>query len=165
VSDERHDEIAARLRAEARATAPERLRADVMLLVRAEPRPRRIGPRSRRPWRPLGAVAAVACVLAALVVGLSHGAGGSPEASLTGAGGGATSAGASRAPELSGAKAVPGATERALTLHRTNGGTTKYTPIVPSAAARAIRFRAGQLPWGLRQALESLPLGRGRGAH
>jgi len=165
VSDDRHDEIAARLRAEAGATAPERLRADVMLRVRAEPRSRRIRPRARRPWRPLGAVAAVACVLAALVVGLSHGAGGSPEASLTGAGGGATSAGAVRAPQVSGAKAAPGATEHALALPRTNSGTTKYTPIVPSAAAQAIRFREAQLPRGLRQALESLLLDHGRGAH
>jgi negative regulator of sigma E activity len=164
VSDERHDEIAARLRAEAGATAPERLRADVMLRVRAEPRPRRIRPRSRRPWRPLGAVAAVACVLAALVVGLSHAAGGSPEASLT-AGGGTTSAGAGRAPQLSGTKAAPGATERALPQVHTNGGAMKYTPIVPSAAAQAIRLRAAELPRGLRQALESLMPGHGRGAH
>ena len=41
-----HDDIATRLRREAPATAPERLRADVMLRVRAEPRPQRI--RSRR---------------------------------------------------------------------------------------------------------------------
>jgi hypothetical protein len=71
VSDERHEEIAARLRAEAGARAPERLQADVMLRVRAEPRPRRIRQR-RRSWRPLGSLAAAACVLAALVLGLSH---------------------------------------------------------------------------------------------
>ncbi len=71
MSDERHDEIAARLRDEAGARAPERLRADVMLRVRAEPRPRRIRHR-RQYWRPLASLAAAACVLAALVVGLSH---------------------------------------------------------------------------------------------
>ncbi|MGZ4299739.1 MAG: hypothetical protein ACXVVK_22110, partial [Solirubrobacteraceae bacterium] len=71
MSDERHEEIAARLRAEAGARAPERLQADVMLRVRAEPRPRRIRQR-RASWRPLGSLAAAACVLAALVFGLSH---------------------------------------------------------------------------------------------
>jgi hypothetical protein len=71
VSEERHEEIAARLRAEAGARAPERLQADVMLRVRAEPRPRRIRQR-RVSWRPLGSLAAAACVLAALVFGLSH---------------------------------------------------------------------------------------------
>ena len=44
VSHNGNDDIAARLRDEASATAPERLRADVMLRVRAEPRPQRIRP-------------------------------------------------------------------------------------------------------------------------
>jgi len=59
VTDDRHDEIAARLRQEGAARAPERLCADVMLQVRAEPRPRRIRPR-RSYWRPLGSLAAAA---------------------------------------------------------------------------------------------------------
>jgi hypothetical protein len=92
VSDERHEEIAARLRAEAGARAPERLQADVMLRVRAEPRPRRIRQR-RASSRPLGSLAAAACVLAALVFGLSH-------VNLSGGGeasGGGSSASAERA--------------------------------------------------------------------
>jgi hypothetical protein len=95
MSDDRHDEIAARLRAEAGARAPERLQADVMLRVHAEPRPRRI--RRRRPsWQPLGSLAAAACVLAALVFGISH-------LSLSGGGsasegGGATFSAAERQP-------------------------------------------------------------------
>ncbi len=71
MSDDRHNEIAARLRDEGAARAPERLRADVMLQVRAEPRPRRIRPR-RSYWRPLGSLAAAACLLAALVVGVNR---------------------------------------------------------------------------------------------
>jgi negative regulator of sigma E activity len=76
VTDDRHNEIAARLRDEGAARAPERLRADVMLQVRAEPRPRRIRPR-RTYWRPLGSLAAAACLLAALVVGVNRMDGGS----------------------------------------------------------------------------------------
>jgi len=57
VTDDRHDEIARRLREEGAASAPDRLRADVMVQVRAEPRPRRIRPR-RSYWRPLGSLAA-----------------------------------------------------------------------------------------------------------
>ena len=70
MTDERHEEIAARLREEAAARAPERLRADVMLQVRAEPRPRRIRPR-RTSWRPLGGLAAAACLVAAAAFGVS----------------------------------------------------------------------------------------------
>ena len=66
-----HDDIAARLRDEASATAPERLRADVMVRVRAEPRPQRIRPR-RNFGRSFAAVAAAACILGAMVFGLSR---------------------------------------------------------------------------------------------
>ncbi len=86
-----HEDIATRLRREASAAAPERLRADVMLRVRAEPRPQRIRPR-RSFGRSLATVAAAACILAALVFGMSRvdfGGGGS----VSGAGGGETAAG------------------------------------------------------------------------
>jgi hypothetical protein len=67
-----HDDIAARLRDEASATAPERLQADVMLRVRAEPRPQRIRPRRRSFGRSFATVAAAACILGAMVLGLSR---------------------------------------------------------------------------------------------
>ena len=67
-----HDDMAARLRDEASATAPERLRADVMLRVRAEPRPQRIRPRRRGFGRSFATVAAAACILGAMVFGLSR---------------------------------------------------------------------------------------------
>jgi negative regulator of sigma E activity len=128
VSDERHDEIAARLRDEAGAQAPERLRADVMLRVRAEPRPRRIRPR-RRPWSSLGTIAAAACVLAALVFGLSHVnlAGGGSAAS--GGGSAAASAGA----ELHSAGAVGG------------GATRTARPATAPGAAQATGSDAGRV--------------------
>jgi hypothetical protein len=66
-----HDDIAKRLRDEASATAPERLRADIMLRVRAEPRPQRIRPR-RSFGRSFATVAAAACILGAMVFGLSR---------------------------------------------------------------------------------------------
>jgi negative regulator of sigma E activity len=66
-----HDDIAARLRDEASAAAPERLRADVMLRVRAEPRPQRIRP-TRSFGRSFAAVAVAACILGAMVFGLSR---------------------------------------------------------------------------------------------
>jgi negative regulator of sigma E activity len=72
VTDDRHDEIAARLREEGAARAPERLRADVMLQVRAEPRPRRIRPRRRSYRRPLGSLAAAACIVAAATFGVTQ---------------------------------------------------------------------------------------------
>ncbi|MGH8861140.1 MAG: hypothetical protein ACRDVG_07870, partial [Jatrophihabitantaceae bacterium] len=67
-----HDDIAARLRDEASASAPDRLRADVMLRVRAEPRPQRIRPRRRSFGRSFATVAAAACILVAMVLGLSR---------------------------------------------------------------------------------------------
>jgi hypothetical protein len=96
VSRNGHDDIATRLRREASAAAPERLRADVMLRVRAEPRPQRIRPR-RSFGRSLATVAAAACILGALVFGLSRVdfGGGS---SGSGAGGGLTAAGEKLAP-------------------------------------------------------------------
>lgn len=66
------DDIAARLRDEASATAPERLQADVMLRVRAEPRPQRIRPRRRSFGRSFATVATAACILGAMVLGLSR---------------------------------------------------------------------------------------------
>ncbi len=71
MTGDRHDEIARRLREEGAARAPDRLRADVMLQVRAEPRPRRIRPR-RSYWRPLGSLAAAACLVAAAAFGVTR---------------------------------------------------------------------------------------------
>ena len=88
MSQNGHDDIAARLRDEASAAAPERLRADVMLRVRAEPRPQRIRP-TRSFGRSFAAVAVAACILGAMVFGLSRvDFGGSGSAS----GGGSTAA-------------------------------------------------------------------------
>jgi anti-sigma factor RsiW len=170
VSDERHDEIAARLRSEAGARAPERLRADVMLRVRAEPRARRIRPRRRQMWRPLGAVAAIACVLAALVVGLGHGVQGSGSQ----ASGGGTSAAA--AAELGRALApqrnpAPNDIAGGASSH----GATAFPQLAPNATkatrgfdlseTHSATFQGASLPPRLRQALESLILDRGHGAH
>jgi negative regulator of sigma E activity len=102
VSHNGHDDIATRLRREASATAPERLRADVMLRVRAEPRPQRIRPR-RRFGRSFATVAAAACVLGALVFGASRVDFGGSSSSSGGAGGGSAAAEQSRAPALLGA--------------------------------------------------------------
>ena len=85
-----HDDMAARLRDEASATAPDRLRADVMLRVRAEPRPQRIRPRRRGFGRSFATVAAAACILGAMVFGLSRVDFGGGTAS---GGGGSTAAG------------------------------------------------------------------------
>jgi hypothetical protein len=94
VSQSGHDDIAARLRREASAAAPDRLRADVMVRVRAEPRPQRIRPR-RSLGRSFATVAAAACILGALVVGASHvDFGGSSSSS---GGGGSAAAGQTRA--------------------------------------------------------------------
>jgi negative regulator of sigma E activity len=165
VSDERHDEIAARLRSEAGARAPERLRADVMLRVRAEPRPRRIRPRRRQMWRPLGAVAAIACVLAALVVGLGHGVQGSGSQ----ASGGATSAGAGAehgaalGPPLS---AAGQASDGAKAVRQPAPFTATGTPLGYGLSnTYSAEFQRANLPPRLSRALESLILDRGRGAH
>src|SRR6185312_5575560 len=93
---ENHDDIAARLRDEASATAPERLRDDVMLRVRAEPRPQRLRPRRRSFGRPFATAAAAACIRGAVVCGLGRadlgGASGSSGAGATGAPGTAADA-------------------------------------------------------------------------
>ncbi len=100
-------DITTRLRREASATAPERLRADVMQRVHAEPRPQRIRPR-RSFGRSFAAVAAAACILGALVFGMSRvDFGGSSSSS---GGGGSAAAGKSLAPAGQGAekKTAPG---------------------------------------------------------
>lgn len=166
MSGERHDEIAARLRAEAGAKAPERLRADVMLQVRAEPRPRRIRPRGRRSWRPLGAVAAVACVLAALVVGIGHGVQSSSGGGSASAVAGATFAPTQRTPSSAGAGAAksPAVSQAAGTsISPESLGTAERLTTTPAFTLG--RWRAANLPPRLRRALESLLLDRGRGGH
>jgi len=180
VTDERHEEIAARLRAEAGARAPERLRADVMLRVRAEPRPRRIRQR-RVAWRPLGGLAAAACVLAALVFGISH---------VNLSGGGQASAGASSASaeQRAAPQGVAGgaAGGGAVPLPLSSGvhGSSPQRFAAPGTAAYAqklLRFRAfvKDVPRPLRAAVlgrlalaSSLPkalgllhLHHGRGSH
>ena len=181
MSGERHEDIAARLRAEAGARAPERLQADVMLRVRAEPRPRRI--RQRRPmWRPLGSLAAAACVLAALVFGLSH-------VNLSGGGQaseGASSASAERAAAPQGvgggsAVAGGGAVGSLPAPNALNGRAVPHQDAATAAAQRALEFKAAEelAPGPLRaavlgrlalssplpKALGALHLHRGRGSH
>ncbi len=179
MSDDRHDEIAARLRAEAGARAPERLQADVMLRVRAEPRPRAI--RRRRPsWRPLGSLAAAACVLAALVFGISH-------LSLSGGGSASEGGGATlRAAELQPAAGAAGRNDLGVPKapygvfarpSRTGLSAAAHTLSdqklleFQAAAARAPRpLRAAVLgrlvlDSSLPKALGPLHLDRGRGSH
>jgi hypothetical protein len=179
VSDDRHDEIAARLRAEAGARAPERLQADVMLRVRAEPRPRRIR-RRRTYWRPLGSLAAAACLLAALVFGISHlslsgggSASGGASAGETfrqaaaGAGGGAlglsASKGSAPGPANSPLHAAPalGPTSANGPALRSQGHALAY---VPKPLRYAIAGRLA-LESALPKALGTLDLHRGRGSH
>ncbi len=141
MSDERHDEIAARLRDEAGAQAPERLRADVMLRVRAEPRPRRIRPR-RRSWSSLGTIAAAACVLAALVFGLSH-------VNLTGGGSDASGGGTS-------ANAVAGAALESSGAGGAGPKRSKAPEPVPGAAQTTGSHKLGYLSdsWARRKRLD-----------
>jgi negative regulator of sigma E activity len=175
VTDERHDDIAARLRDEAGARAPERLRADVMLHVRAEPRPRRIRPR-RQYWRPLGSLAAAACVLAALVFGLSH---------LKVSGSGSESAGATSAAAAGAGGGVLG--PKAAAQGSTGHGSAAAPERVPAPSAvhattstgQALRLQASRIPRPLRwaiygrlalppplpMALGTLDLHRGHGSH
>jgi negative regulator of sigma E activity len=171
VTDERHDDIAARLRDEAGARAPERLRADVMLRVRAEPRPRRIRPR-RQYWRPLGSLAAAACVLAALVFGLSHlkvSSSGSESA-------GATSAAAAGGGVLGANAAHGSATDKAAAPERQPAPNAVHAT---TSTGQALRLRASRIPRPLRwaiygrlalppplpMALGTLDLHRGHGSH
>jgi hypothetical protein len=104
VSHNGHDDIAARLRREAAATAPERLRADVMVRVHAEPRPQRMRPR-RSLGRSFASVAAAACILGALVFGVSRmDLGGSGAGSAAGGG----SVGAEKSAPLGAPALAPG---------------------------------------------------------
>jgi len=116
-----HDDMAARLRDEASATAPERLRADVMLRVRAEPRPQRIRPRRRGFGRSFVTVAAAACILGAMVFGLSRVDFGGGSAS-----GGGSSAAADKAlppaPQASGSLGVQSGQGGAVTPSRLSSG-------------------------------------------
>jgi hypothetical protein len=180
VSDDRHDEIAARLRAEAGARAPERLQADVMLRVRAEPRPRRIR-RRRTYWRPLGSLAAAACLLGAAVLGISH---------LSLSGGGSASGGASGGGEtvVQGAAGAGGASLGVHALERAAPapanspspapaltGTSERPERIPPSQARALalvpmplRYAvAGRLKLdsALPKALGTLDLHRSHGSH
>ena len=176
MTDERHDDIAARLRDEAGARAPERLRADVMLRVRAEPRPRRIRHR-RQLWRPLVSLAAAACVLAALVFGLSHlkvsGSGsesaGSTSAAAAGAGGGVAAAGLNdtHGSTEKQAGAAPQRLAAPSAVHTTTG-TDQALRLQATLVPRPLRwaiFGRLALPPPLPMALGTLDLHRGHGSH
>ncbi len=89
MTEQNHDEIARKLRETGTVPPPERLRAEVMDQVRAEPRLRR----SRRSFlTPALPIAAAAAVLAALVLALSHLGGGSGSSGSAAEGGGASGA-------------------------------------------------------------------------
>jgi len=89
MTEQHHEEIARKLRETGTVPAPERLRAEVMGQVRAEPRVRR----SQRSFlTPALPYAAAAAVLAALVLALSHLGGGSGSSSSAAEGGGASGA-------------------------------------------------------------------------
>jgi hypothetical protein len=162
VSSNGHENIATRLRREASATAPERLRADVMLRVRAEPRPQRIRP--RRSWgRSFATIAAAACVLGALAFGMSRvdfGGG----TSSSGAGGGSAAFERSGAHEALGlsskqpaVQAASGATEKAFSMNADRGDRARAIILsrVPGPLRGAISGRA-QLATPLRHAFGAL---------
>jgi negative regulator of sigma E activity len=167
VTDDRHDEIARRLREEGAARAPDRLRADVMLQVRAEPRPRRIRPR-RSYWRPLGSLAAAACLVAAAAFGVTR-----IDSGSVASGGGATSAAAERlAPALQGpspAQSVSGGSaalprwDKTASLSASGrfNGELRSVP-APLRNAYAHRFA---LAAPLREAFAPLEPRQGRGTH
>jgi hypothetical protein len=140
VTHDGRDDIAARLRREASATAPERLRADVMLRVRAEPRPQRMPPR-RSFGRSLATVAAAACILGALVFGASRVDLGGGSSSSSGGGSLAAGQSAGALPVLGaagqGAKRSMAAPTRADDLHR-----KAFTLAVPGPLRAAIYPRA-----------------------
>ena len=167
MTGDRHDEIARRLREEGAARAPDRLRADVMLQVRAEPRPRRIRPR-RSYWRPLGSLAAAACLVAAAAFGVTRiDSGGA----VSGAGG--TSArGKRRAPDVhtpspaqsasgGGAAVVPG--EKTATPSA-SGHFASDLRSVPAPLRNAYAHRFA-LAAPLRRAFAPLEPSQGRGTH
>lgn len=112
------DDIATRLRREAAASAPERLRADVMVRVHAEPRPQRIRPR-RSFGRSFASLAAAACILGALVFGMSRVDFGE-SGSSSGAGGGSAAAGAGKS------LALPGQTEAGKSADRSVARSPEY---------------------------------------
>ena len=168
MTDDRHEEIARRLREEGAARAPDRLRADVMLQVRAEPRPRRIRPR-RSYWRPVGSLAAAACLVAAAAFGVTRiDSGGGVSAS----GGGATSAaaeahipGALQTPSLqaSGAAATTPPWEKRAIL---SAGAQFQSELrfVPAPLRNAYAHRYA-LAAPLRKAFAPLEPRHGRGTH
>jgi hypothetical protein len=161
VTDDRHDEIAARLREEGAARAPERLRADVMLQVRAEPRPRRIRPRRRSYRRPLGSLAAAACIVAAATFGVTQ---------LDSRGSsGVASAGATREAIAPAAGQSSGSASRSAPHKAPDGAgvefqdETIYGPApLPLRSAWVLR---NSLAAPLRQAFAPLELRQGRGTH
>jgi hypothetical protein len=161
VTDDRHEEIARRLREEGAARAPDRLRADVMLRVRAEPRPRRIRPR-RSYWRPLGSLAAAACLVAAAAFGLTR-----IDSGGAISGGGATSAAAERTPQaalpaLSGAGG--GAFNQPSTTKSVHGATIHFNDEFQSVLRLAYQPRFA-LAAPLRHAFAPLEPHQGRGSH
>ena len=144
-----HDDIAARLRDEASATAPERLRADVMLRVRAEPRPQRIRPR-RSFRRSFATVAVAACVLGAMVFGLSR--------IDFGGGSSSSGAGATAAHELSPSYGVAGGNALSLPAPGTATKRALKPRAAPLGAAtprinQAVRGSARAIPRPLRAAI------------
>jgi hypothetical protein len=104
MSEHEHDEIARRLRETGTVQAPDRLRADVMDQVRAEPRMRL----SRRSFlAPVLPYAAAAAALVVVVLALAHFGGGG--AGSNSAGGGASAPGPERSARKAGAaQAVQG---------------------------------------------------------
>jgi hypothetical protein len=163
VTDDRHDEIARRLREEGAARAPDRLRADVMLQVRAEPRPRRIRPR-RSYWRPLGSLAAAACLVTAAAFGLTRiDTGGG----LSGSGAGATSAAEGRAPAglpVLSATGGGAAHEKSAAKSVYGAATAHFSPEFQSVLRRAYEPRFA-LAAPLRKAFAPLEPRQGRGTH
>ncbi len=161
-----NDDIAARLRDEASAAAPERLRADVMLRVRAEPRPQRIRPhRSFR--RPFVSVAAAACILGALVLGLSRadfnsgsgsaaGGGTAPaEQSFSRAAAPGLGSGASKAPTAPKALSLGGRQSQGVTTAPTHQNLRAQALAVPLPLRAAVLPRY-QLAAPLRQAFAAI---------
>jgi uncharacterized membrane protein YgcG len=94
MTDHDHNEVARRLRETGTVPAPERLRAEVMDQVRAEPRLR---PSRRSFFRPALPYAAAAAMLAIAVFALSHVDLGSGGSSSSGASGGGIAAGGASA--------------------------------------------------------------------
>ena len=168
MTDDRHDEIARRLREEGAARAPDRLRADVMLQVRAEPRPRRIRPR-RSYWRPVGSLAATACLVAAAAFGVTRIDSGS---GVSASGGGGTSASAeARIPggltpyrKVSGGDATAHPSEKQTILGATSALFGPELRDIPAPLRNAYAPRYA-LAAPLRRAFAPLEPRQGRGTH